>query len=211
MYEEMNANVNPVAEAAVVELLANVFNAIAYMDADTIRYNVELACVGGMTKIDRSIPIELADYLLSHFSFIFVGLIVNKDFRSTIVEAVSVEIALDDREPEFVTKIREDMNYEPPKDTKNSFIVDLSTYDDEIYKEINLKLSESFDKLSNYNSCIDEFAAELTDDEMMDIGYCSSNFMYLIRAFAKNTVFSNYVMAVVRSVEKNLGDMDNNI
>ena len=200
-------NVNPSAEAAVVELLANVFTSISYIDASTVRRNIELASEGGMSKFDRSIRVELANYLISHFSLIFVGLIVNKDFRDTFMEAVSVEMALDGKNEAFVAKIRDEMTENLPKVSKGNFVLDFSAYNDNIYKKLNTKLSRSFDKISEFDATLDQFASELSDEDKINIGYCVSNFMYVIRAFAKNQLFSNYVKSVVHSVQEQL-DID---
>ena len=195
--------VDKVAEAAVVGLLSDVFDSIAYLDAETVRKNVELAA-GGMSKYDRSIRMELGNYLMSHFALIFVGLIVNADFRNTFMEAVSVEITLDNKDSEFVSKIRGEMKDDKIRDSKGNFVIDFSSYNDKVYRKINGKLSDSFGRVSAFNTTIDTFITELTEDDMLDIGYCISNFMYLIRAFSKNALFTNYVKAVVHKVQSQL-------
>lgn len=200
-----NVKVDPIAEAAIVELLANVFNGVAYMDADTVRHNIELATDDGMSKSDRSIRVELANYLLSHFSLVFVGLIVNKEFRETFKEAVSVEIALDNKDEEFVKRIRSEMQDGANLPTKGNFVVNFGSYNENIYKKLNGKLSNSFSKITQYDDTMSELIEELTDDDMIDIGFCASNFMYLIRAFAKNPLFANYVKTVVYNVQVTLG------
>lgn len=201
-----NVKVDPIAEAAVVELIANVFNGVGYMDADTVRHNIELATEGGLSKSDRAIKVELANYLLSHFSLIFVGLIVNAEFRDTFKEAVSVEIALDGKSNEFVQKIRREMNEgEYLGESKGSFVINLSRYNDSIYKKLNGKLSLSFSKITQFDDTVSMLIDELTEDDKISIGFCASNFMYLYRAFAKNLLFANYVKTVVSNVQGTLG------
>lgn len=206
MAEVMDVKVDPIAEAAVVELLANVFNGVGYMDADTVRHNIELATNDGLSKSDRAIKVELANYLLSHFSLIFVGLIVNSEFRDTFKEAVSVEIALDGKSEDFVRKIRKEMNEgESMGESKGSFVINLSNYNDNIYKKLNGKLSLSFSKITQYDETVNLLMDELSDDDKISIGFCASNFMYLYRAFAKNMLFANYVKTVVSNVQSTLG------
>ena len=65
--------VDAIAEAAVIDMLASIFNGIAYIDADTVRYNIERACEGGFAREDRSISMELADWLMYNFSLIVVN------------------------------------------------------------------------------------------------------------------------------------------
>ena len=199
-----NVNVDPTAESAVVELLANVFNSIAYMDPDTVRHNIELASEGGMSKADRSIRVELANYLLSHFSLIFVGLVVNKEFRDTFKEAVSIEIALDNKDKDFVKQMRQEMKDSNPGESKGNFVLNFGNFNENVYKKMNLKLSDSFSKITEYDETIGELSSELSEDDMIDIGYCASNFMYLVRAFAKNNMFANYVKTVVHNVQETL-------
>ncbi len=204
MDSQKTIKVDDVTEVAVVELLSNVFNSIAYMDPETVRRNLELGSEGGMSEQDRSIRMELGNYLMSHFSLIFIGLIVNQDFRDTFMEAVSVEIALDDKDANFVKKIRSEMKDDKVRDTKGNFVLNFSSYNDKIYRKINGKLSDSFNIVSSFGDTVDNFVGELTDEDMTDIGFCVSNFMYLIRAFSQNALFTNYVKAVCHSVQQQL-------
>lgn len=204
MSDTSNVVVNPTAESAVVEILANVFNSISYMDPDTVRHNIELACEGGMSKSDRSIRVELANYLLSHFSLIFVGLIVNSEFRDTFKEAVSIELALDNKDKDFVKQMRKEMSDSAHIESKGNFVLNFGNFNENVYKKMNSKLSDSFSKITEYDEVIDELVGELTEEDMIDIGYCVSNFMYLIRAFAKNTMFANYVKTVIHNVQDTL-------
>ena len=48
------------------------------------------------TKTINHISKETADFILDNFGLLTMGLIVNEDFRNTFVEAVAIEIALDD-------------------------------------------------------------------------------------------------------------------
>lgn len=192
---------NFVTEKVVVEVLATIFDDIAYMDPGTVRHNIELACSDGMSKSDRSIPADLANHLLNNFAFIYAGLIVNDDFRETIKEAVSVEIALDSKSEEFVKQIRGDMLDNRIKRAKNFFVINFDTYNETVFKKLTGKMFESFSKLKHFNAVIDSFCEDLTDADKISIGFCISNFMYLIRAFSKNQLFANYVNTVVRSVQ----------
>lgn len=201
-------DVDFVAENAVIELISVVFSNVAFMDPDTVRHNMELACEGGMTKTDRSIKTDLANYLLSHFSLIYTGLIVNSDFRDTVVEAVSVEIALDSKPSEFVKQIRSDMqNGEMQRldAQKGSYVINFSKYNDNVYKKLNGKLFDSFDKIKSYDKVIDYESSNLDEETKIRIGFCVSNFMYLIRAFSKNPLFTRYVKTIVHSVQTQLG------
>ena len=192
---------NIVSEKAVIEILAAIFDNVAYMDPGTVRHNIELACVDGMSKTDRSIPVDLANNLINNFAFIYAGLIVNADFRETIKEAVSVEIALDSKTEEFVKQIRGDMQNSKARYSKNVFVMNFGVYNDAVFKKLTTKIFDSFAKLKQFNAVIDSFCEDLTEEDKIAIGFCISNFMYLIRAFSQNYLITNYVNTVVRSVQ----------
>ena len=200
--------VNPETEVSVINLLATVFNPIAYMEPSTVRYNMELACPGGMSKEDRSMRMELGNYLINHFSVIYFGLIANGVFREAIKEAVSVEIALDEKDADFVADIRKNMKYDdgkPAKPSKGNYTLNFSAYNDDFYRKFNEKVLASFEKTTAYDDVIDEMAHELEQDDLLDIGFIASNFAYAYRAFSKNETFAHYIKSVVHSVETELG------
>ncbi|MBO5435119.1 hypothetical protein J6A31_04785 [bacterium] len=198
-------NVNELAEAAIVKFIATIFGDIAVLDPDTVRHNVELACKGGMSEADRSIRAELAVYLLKNFAYIYMGLIANAEFRDTFKEAVSVEIALDSKSEAFVKQIRGDMKFGKAGTSKGNFVIDLSSYSNSVHKKFNNQAAESLNKIASYGDAIGEMMQEMTNEDKVVNGFCISNFMYVIRAFAKNELFANYVKTVVHGVQNELG------
>ena len=204
MNEAKQSPVNVYAETAVVQLLSDIFLGVAYFDVDTMQKNVSLACAGSTPADLRSIKVEVANYLLSNFGVMFMGLIINEDFRDTFVEAVSIEIALDNKDPEFVKNIRKSMASNFNKPSKGNFVINLEGFNESVYKKVTAKLSDSFRRVENYSDAMDILINDLNDRAMLDIGFCFSNFMYLIRAFAKDDVFFNYTRKVIRSVKDTL-------
>ena len=204
MKESNQVAANVYSETAVIQLLSDIFLGVAYFDVDTMRDNVALACAGGAPKDLRTIKVEIANYLLSNFGVIFMGLIINEDFRDIFVEATSIEIALDDKDPEFIKNIRNSMKMDSEKPSKGNFVVNLENYNDNIYKKVVTKIGDSFRRVESYNDAVDMLINELSDRAMMDIGFCFSNFMYLYRAFANDPVFFEYVRKVIRSVKDEL-------
>ena len=201
-------NVNADTEASVINLLVTLFNPIAYMEPSTVRYNIERASVGGFSKEDRSMRIELGNFFINHFSVVYFGIIANETFRDALKEAVSVEIALDEKDAKFIEGIRNDMKYDnkkPQKPSKGNYTLNFSEFNEDFYKKLNGKLLASFEKTSKYDEAMDEMAHELTDENMLDIGFIASNFAYLYRSLAKNELFAHYVKTVVHSVEVQLG------
>ena len=203
--DNKSINVNPCAEAAVMDLLLDLFGAVAYFDRETLLENFILGCDGGMSEEDRSISTELAGYLTDHFAFIFMGLIVNRDFLDAFMGAVTVEISLMNKDRGFVSKIRQEVNEGVVYPPAEKYVVDFSRFDEESYRRFETRLYMSFDRFEEYYSVFDELAPELTDDDIMDIGFCISNFMYLIRAFSGNGLFVDYVKSVIETVQETLG------
>lgn len=198
--------VDPKSEAAVVELLANIFTSIAFMEPGTIHRNIKLASDGGMTKYERSICVDFTNYLLKHFSTIFLGLIINEEIRKTFKEAVCIEVALDNHDEDYVKNIRNAQKEDCLSTDKNKrtdvYVVNLSAYNENTYKKLNKMISESFTKIEIYDETLDSIIDELTDEDKIDIGFCVSNFMYLLRAFSKNQLFATYTKTIINTAEE---------
>ena len=195
---------NVYAETAVIQLLSDIFSGVAYLDVDTIQENVALACSGRAPEALRTISFECADFLLSNFGIIIIGLITNEEFRDIFVDATSIEIALDSKDSEFVKDIRKSMQTDSENPSSGNFVINLENHNDDIYKMVSTKIGDSFKKVEHYNDAVDMLINELSDRAMMDIGFCFSNFMYLYRAFANDPVFFEYVRKVIRSVKDDL-------
>jgi hypothetical protein len=192
------------AENAVIEFLSTTFNEIAYLEPDTVLQNIKLATTDRLPVADRSIRVELANYLMSNFAMIFIGLIINPDFRTTFMEAVSVEISLDEKDADTVAALRKQMLIGKRPISKGSFVLDFTTYNDTLYRKFNERLSKSFDAAEKYDEAVSEIAQDLTDEDKLSIGFTISNFMYLIRAFEHNDVFAHYVQSVIKAVHEAL-------
>lgn len=196
---------NPAAETAVVNLLSDFFSSVLALDLDSVHTNILLGCPGGFSEADRSIRIELGDYIMSHFSLIFTGLIVNPDFRETFFNAVELESALMEENTDTVSEIRQELiEREPVHESKGNYVIDFSKYNDMIYHQVNNKLVNSFERFRGYESALEDFADALTEDDRAQISFVISNFMLLFRAFAQNGRFSDYVKEVLHVVQSDL-------
>ncbi len=194
------SKVDYLAQVAVVELLSTMFG-FAYLDPETLRDNIRMGSKGKLSRRDRSIDKKLADYLLENFAYIFAGLIGNEGFRNVFMEAVSSELVLEDRDEVFVQGLRAEMNAGKEPDSGEVYILDFSKYDDPIYRRINGILAESFDQLKAHSGWIDELVRGLSEDDVIDIGFCISNFVFLVRAFSQNGLFTQYVKSVIERVK----------
>ena len=84
-------------------------------------------------------------------------------------------------------------------------VLDFSHFNDEIFKKINAKLIDSFNKIDGYDDAIDEIIRRQTTESKDQIGFIVSNFAYLLRAFDKDMVFFAYVSSVLKQVQTSMG------
>lgn len=201
MYND--AKVDSLSENAVVQLLAGLFNDVAYMTPEDVRHNIQCVSAGGFPVADRTYKSKIVNYLLSRFSLIFAGLLSNDDFRQAFIDAIALEQNIDDQPAATQVEIRSDMNSVKVKntDTAAPMIFDLSHYNDDMFKKINSKLLDSMMKLDGYDDAIDDMIEHESEKCKEEFGYIVSNFAYLLRSFDKNTVFLAYVSSVLKSVQ----------
>lgn len=205
MYNDVT--VDELAENAVVQLLAGLFNDVAYMTAADVRHNIQCMTKGGFSPEDRTCKSNVVNYLVSRFSLIFVGLLSNKEFREAFRDAIIMEQNLEDQAPEKQKEIRSDMNTVQMKTPAQAvdMVFDFSRYNEALYQKINTKLLDSFNKMDGYDDAIDEIIRHQTTECKDEIGYIVSNFAYLIKAFDKNMVFFAYVSSVLKHVQASMG------
>lgn len=205
-----NDNVNVVSEQHVVSLFDKLFDSVAYIDPEILRHNIGLASEGGMSHADRAIRLELANYLMSHFAYIYAGFIIDYRFRDTFIEAIQLEILLDSVDSNQKEAIRKEMATNSPskKPSKGNYVVNLAVYNESASDKINEKIYKGFEAFKPYADAIDMLAMRLTQRDKIEIGFCVSNFMYCIRALAKNAKFADYVKFMIKQVETSLAEGD---
>lgn len=193
------------AEDFIVALIGEYFGNIAAIDDRTLRENIFLGCENGFSEEDRSVRIELADYLFEDFSVIYLGLLVNDDFRNSFKKAVDLELSLADKSRSYVRDVRQQLKDGPVMPSQGNLVIDLSRFDLAAAKDVSTRIRSSMDKIAPFSDEFNAIVQEVTDEEAATVGFCISNFMYLIRAFDKNPTFENYVRSVVKAVGTNLG------
>ena len=196
---------NPASAEFVKKAINTLFEDIAALSDSVIDANTELLCDGGMPVRDRTISLDTANYLLENLSVIMLGLISNDTFRQSVKQAVAVEISLDEKNEEFVRGIRKDMGDKPIDRSKAKYIViDLGVYKPKIAEKIGNMVSESLEKIMTFQDDFNQLCDELTKEDAIDIGFCVANYAYLIRAFAHNAVFMDYIKDVIKAVREEL-------
>lgn len=196
--------VNPISEGILVGIISSLFDEVAYIDPGVLDKNIHLACEGGMSKADRSIRADFATYLLENIAVVYMGLISNTNFRESFKDAVAVEISLDRKNEEFIKKLRNDMRDPDMPNSKGKFVINLCNENQAVYDKLFKLLAKSGAAIKPFDEDIAELVSELSEDSKIDIGFCISNFMYLIRALDKNQAFAVYVKSVIDSVRTKL-------
>jgi len=189
--------------SGLVKVLRNMVGGFAILSDETIANNVKLAA-GGMSLDDRTISFECADYLISNLAYIFMGLVLDKDFKEAFVQAVTVEIDLDKQPADVVANTRKTMK--DPKGYKSvgNIIIGVSEFSAEIAKNFNAKMEQGFKSLDAYADEFDAAVNVLDETQKLQYGFIFSNFMYLVRAFTHNDVFMSYVVTVIENVKATL-------
>lgn len=185
----------------LVRVMREMVGSFAILSEEVIAKNVKLASDGGMSNGDRTISFECADYLMTNFGCIIMGLVCDKAFKDAFMEALLVEIKLDEQTEDVKKKTREAMRADLPYDSNGSIIIGLTTFVPSVQQGFMDKIQASFEALDDYADEFDNTVNKLTGEEKTEYGFIFSNFMYLIRAFTHNNMFMSYVITVVEKVK----------
>lgn len=195
-----NSSMNQVDQ--LVAMMRNMVGGFAILDDKVIEQNLRLASGDGMSMEDRTLSFECVDYIMSNMGLIFMGLVLDENFKDAFVEALSVELNIDQQTPDVKAKAREDMKDKTPYKSAGSICLGVTSFSPAITDDLMNKLNKSFDMLDPFAAEFDEEASKLTQEQKIELGFIFSNFMYLIRAFAQNDMFTAYVITVIERVKE---------
>lgn len=190
---------------AFISNMKNMVGSFAYVSDEVVANNAKLAAGNGMTIDDRKIPFECAQYILSNFAFICMGIVFDADFKESFIHAVTAEQNIDALPEDEKKKIRESMTDPTPYQSEGSIILGMTNFTPPIEDQLHKQMMAGFDKLQPYSKEFDEAVAALTDNQKIENGFIFSNWMYLIRAFTHNDMFMSYVITVIDKVKERLG------
>ena len=188
--------------ADFVNVMRSMVGQFAFLNDDVIMQNIKLANGEGMSMEDRTISFECADYLMSNLAFVFMGLVLDKNFKQAFLDAVMVELQLDKKDPQEKSKIRASMKDNKTYQSNGSIVIGVTAFMPTIAADLMSRMTQSFTSLSSYADEFDAEVARLTSDQKMENGFIFSNFMYLIRAFTHNDMFMSYVITVIERVKE---------
>ena len=189
----------------VYRMLGGIFSNCAVLNPDMIDLNIELACDGGMPEEDRTINKELADYLTDNICWIYLGLLADPKLRSILVEMITTEVGIyTDNRQDVVDGIRKLMQEGCEPLSGDSYVLDLSRQNDEGFRKFSKAVAESLKKITHLDESVLGLEASLSDKDKIQIGFCVTNFMYLIKAFSQNLKMTSIVKNIIAEAEKKL-------
>lgn len=183
-----------------ISIMRGMVGNFAILDEPVLSHNLELAG-GGMSVDDRTISFECADYLMSNLAYIFMGLVLDNNFKQAFLDSLSVEFQIDKQSDEDKAKTRASMKDNKPYKSNGSIVFGVSTFTTTVEQSLMSKMQAGFTALNSYSAEFDSEVAKLSDKQKSEFGYIFSNFMYLIRAFSHNDMFMSYVVTVIEKVK----------
>lgn len=201
------SNENPVSN--FIGMLKNMVGSFAILSDEVIEQNMQLAAGRGMTPDDRTVSFECADYLMSNLAFVFMGLVLDENFKNAFMESLMVELQIDSQPEEEKKKVRESMKDKREYKSNGSIVIGVTSFMPNVEAELLNKMNAGFASLDAFADEFDTEVSKLTDEQKVEYGFIFSNFMYLIRAFTHNDMFMSYVITVIEKVKQITGNGTN--
>ena len=192
------------AAAGLVEMLRNMTGGFAILSDEVLNNNLRLMTSGGMSYEDRTLSFECAEYVMANMAYMFMGLVLDPNFKKQFIDALNVELQIDDQPANVREQTRASMKDGKPFASKGSIVLGVTQFVPAIQDDLSRKMSEGFTKLDPYAAEFDAAVSAMSVEEKVQIGFIVSNFMYLIRAFSKNDMFMSYVVTVIEKVKATL-------
>lgn len=193
----------PAAENELVAKLRDMVGGFAVLSDEVLRKNTEMAA-GGMSYEDRTVSFECANYVISNLAYIFMGLVMDESFRAAFVDALNLEIRMDDQDEETRAKIRKETRNADLSPSNGSVVMGVTTFLPNVAEELHRKMQAGFTALDPYAKEFDDEVRAMPNDRRIQLGFVFSNYMYLIRAFSHNDMFMGYVITVIEKVKESL-------
>lgn len=193
-----DTSINPLA--VFVVQMKNMVSSFAILSDDVIAENFK-AAVSDFSSEDRTLPYEVADYLMSNMGFIFMGLVLDENFKNAFKESLKIELNIDKQPAHIKEATRKKMGDPKKYASRGSMVIGTSDFLPEVKAALSKKMQDSFDKLDGFAEEFDNEIKNLTRTQKLEYGFIFSNFMYLARAFTHNDAFMSYVISVIEKVK----------
>lgn len=201
------SNATAVAQAGIdnplllfVAQMKDLVGSFAILSDDVINQNIKMA-LGGFSAEDRTMPYEVADYLMSNMGCIFMGLVLDENFKNNFKASLKLELEIDSQSPAEQAAIRKKMKDAREYKSRGSMVIGTSDFVPEMKVALAKKLQNSFTVLDDFADEFDNEISRLTREQKLEYGFIFSNFMYLARAFTHNDLFMSYVISVIEKVK----------
>lgn len=192
------SSVNPLA--VFIVQMKNMVSAFAILSDDVIAENLKMA-LGGFSAEDRTMPYEVAEYLMSNMGFIFMGLVLDENFKNSFKESLKIELNIDKQAANIKEATRKKMGDPKKYESKGAMVIGTSDFLPEVKTSLSKKMQDSFNQLDGFADEFDSEIKNLTRTQKLEYGFIFSNFMYLARAFTHNDTFMSYVISVIEKVK----------
>ena len=188
-----------------VAQMKDMVSAFAILSDDVILQNIKMA-KGGFPAEERTIPYEVADYLMSNMGFIFMGLVLDENFKNAFKESLKIELEIDKQSADIKAATRKKMQDAKKYKSRGSMVVGTSNFLPDVRNSLIKKMQDSFTQLNDFAEEFDAEIKNLTRTQKLEYGFIFSNFMYLVRAFTHNDLFMSYVISVIEKVKAITGN-----
>lgn len=189
------------AAGAFVDMLREMVGGFAILSENVLQKNMKLMSGEGLSYEDRTVSFECADYVISNLAYIFMGLVLDSNFKESFMDALNVELQIDSMPANQREQVRKQMKDLKQYQSKGSIVLGVTTFVPPIADNLTRKMQEGFSKLDAYADEFDAEVAKMPNENKVELGFIFSNFMYLIRAFTHNDMFMSYVITVIEKVK----------
>lgn len=183
-----------------VAQMKNMVGSFAILSDDVISQNMKMA-LGGFPAEDRTLPYEVAEYLMSNMGFIFMGLVLDENFKNAFKESLKIELQIDKQPDNVKAATRAKMGNQKSYKSRGAMVIGTSEFLPEVKAALIKKMQDSFNQLNGFAEEFDAEIKNLTRTQKLEYGFIFSNFMYLARAFTHNDMFMSYVISVIEKVK----------
>ena len=211
MSSEANKKPDVRAEARLKSLLDRFLTNVADIDADEFEENLMLGCL--LPEELRTLKESRIRYVTGNFAKFLIALMKTKELRKACLNAIDNEKELLDdylfeskSKDEYEAR-RADMKAELPweLDGKDTFTVDLSIYDEDVWDRIASEINNSYESLDDYGKTLYEktgLAFAESNARASELGYIAGNFMLVMLAMSENDQFYAEIVNIMKFVNK---------
>ena len=132
-----------------VAQMKNMVGSFAILSDDVISQNMKMA-LGGFLAEDRTLPYEVAEYLMSNMGFIFMGLVLDENFKNAFKESLKIELQIDKQPDNIKAATRAKMGNQKSYKSRGAMVIGTSEFLPEVKAALIKKMQDSFNQLNGF-------------------------------------------------------------